>query len=145
MNSAAISEVNGTGMHRWQALLALVTGILIIASAFAHALAGWPRIYPALVASSLPADLIGGLATGWYFGSVSMLAFGLITFLTGVSSLRSGTVSAIPLKLISLTFAAFGIFAFISQGYAPHFLIFIIMGLLVGISSLRIPAKTLSA
>ena len=135
-------------MRRWQAVVSLLSGLLIVGAAFAHALAGWPQLQAALRSAGAPEDLVRGLAIGWYWGSTSMFAMGLIAILTGRSGLRSGRASRTSIGVVSLAFALFGVMAFLGAGLAPHFLLFVFLGLMLGIAALPLrseddrPSKT---
>jgi hypothetical protein len=65
-----------------------------------------------------------------------MLSFGLITLLAGVNGLRSRAASRISLAVIAAAYVGFGVYAFVGTGYSPHFLLFIVLGLLAGVSAL---------
>ncbi len=57
-------------------VLTIVGGVLLVVSAVPHALLGWPPAAEQLMAAGVEAELIGGLAIGWYFGSAAMLGLG---------------------------------------------------------------------
>jgi hypothetical protein len=118
----------------------IVGGLLIAASSFAHAFAGWPPLREALVATGVGADLLGALAAGWIFGSVAMLVLGLLAALDG-ARLRAGTATSLAAaRLVGLAYLAFGLAAYVARDLNPHFLGFVALGLLVGLPALG-PAR----
>lgn len=78
------------------------------------------------------APLVGALAAGWLFGSVSMLAFGCIVLSDGLDAARGRPVATRPLWIIAAAYLLFGIAALVARGANPHFLLFVVTGLLVG-------------
>jgi len=120
-------------MRRW---LLAAGGILLVASSFAHAFAGWPPQRAALEAAGVEVDLIGGLTVGWYFGSVAMFAFGAIALRDAWEVSRDGGARTGASALIGLAYLLFGARALFYRGFNPHFLGFIVIGLLVLIPAL---------
>lgn len=111
--------------------LILVAGALILAGGLAHSFLGWPVIRAALAEAGAPADLTAALGIGWNFGGVSMDVFGLIV-LASFARLRQGQSAArLPAVLIGAMYVLFGTGAFIHRFPNPHFLFFIIVGLLL--------------
>ena len=62
-------------MNRARSILGIVAGVLMIASAAAHSLLGWPQLRAELVKARAPGDLVQGLAMGWHFGGAAMVTF----------------------------------------------------------------------
>jgi hypothetical protein len=114
-------------MNRPARALAVSTGVLLIASSFAHAFLGWPQLAPVLNASSVPTNVIGGLAAGWYFGSVAMFAFGAIALTT---SLTRFPQPAHYLGIIGGSYILFGAVAYVLRDFNTHFLGFVAIGVL---------------
>jgi len=104
---------------------------LLIFSAAAHAFLGWPPLHVELMAHHVDGDLINALKIGWYFGSVSMLAFGIIVLWFALKIIRKETVSLAPILIIAAGYLGFGCVAFIKNNFNPHFLIFIVTGVLL--------------
>jgi len=125
-----------------KSFLVLLAGALMVISSAAHAFLGWPPLRGELRTAGLAGNLIGALAVGWYFGSVSMLAFGAITLRSG-RLLRKGDRSGVaPVRMIAASYLIFGLAAFLSRNFNPHFLVFIFTGLLAGIPVLSEDHKT---
>lgn len=51
---------------------------MLILSAFAHSLAGWPGLRTQLLAAQVHSDLLAGLGIGWHLGGASMFVFGAL-------------------------------------------------------------------
>ena len=110
--------------------LGFLSGALLILSAGAHAFLGWPAMSDALAEVGAGADLSGALAVGWYFGSMAMLVFGLVVL--GVT-IRRGDRRAV--RFIALGYLAFGLTAWLLRDLNPHFLLFIVTGVLLALFS----------
>ncbi len=118
-------------MKRSARILCLASGALLLAGALAHAFLGWPQLGQALRAASISTGTIGALAAGWYFGGACMLAFAAITFSAGLSN-RGAMRPSVPLFAIAITYFLFGWVAFVLRHFNPHFLGFVVLGLIVG-------------
>jgi hypothetical protein len=106
------------------------TSLLIFLSAFAHALPGWSGLREALQARTEPA-LLTAVGIGWHFGSVSMATFGLLG-MRGARLLRRGHGEARSTPLvIGGMYALFGAGALVVTDMRPHFLFFVVLGLLL--------------
>lgn len=117
-------------MTRSRIILGLVGGAMIIASAAAHSLLGWPQLRAALVQGGVPAALIPGLTVGWHFGGAAMLAFGIIVISLLVDRLRGRQVSLRPVLIIAVVYLLFGIGAIVYSRDA-FFTIFVVPALLL--------------
>jgi hypothetical protein len=115
-------------MRRWQAVLATVTGFLIIAGAGAHGFLGWRAMRAALTSASVAPDLIGGIGAAWQFGTMAMIAFGLMLIAAGVKGFRSGDSGGVPLALIAVTYVGFGVATLAIDGYKPQWVVFLVLG-----------------
>jgi hypothetical protein len=114
-------------------VLVLGLGTVLVFSAFAHAFLGWPAMRASLDAAGAPSELRDGLGVGWLFGSAAMATFGTIV-LTAGNRLRRGDASGIAtVRWIAICYLAFGLWAYVARGLAPHFLFFIAVGLSAGI------------
>ena len=87
--------------HRRGGYFGLAVALLLLASAWAHGALGWPTFAEALAGASVGPDVVGGLAVGWYFGSVSMLAFGLVVLLQALRLLRGAAPDAGSLWVVA--------------------------------------------
>jgi hypothetical protein len=115
------------------AILGIGTALLILASACAHALLGWPAIEESFRGASVDSGLLAALAIGWYFGSASMAAFSLVVGLQAVNRLRKVPVSTGSLWPIAAMYVLFGSIAMVARNLNPHFILFVVTGLLVGL------------
>jgi len=113
--------------------LGFLTGTLMLLSAVAHGLLGWPPFSGILAGAGLADNVIGALAVGWYFGSAAMLVFGGIVLRQAIRHHARKTIQAAPLWLIAVMYLAFGLIAFVARDFNPHFLLFVLTGLLVGL------------
>lgn len=111
-----------------------ILGILLILSALAHALVGWPELRAELSGAGAGEELVGALAVGWFFGSMAMLVFGLI-----VLRIMVRRADPDPLRFIAVGYLVFGVVAFVARGFETQFLLLIIMGLLLAIHAFSEP------
>ena len=121
-------------MIRARSILGIVAGVLMIASAAAHSLLGWPQLRARLAQSQVPGDLAQGLAVGWHFGGAAMVAFACIVLWVFVRRLRARAAPLTPPAIISVLYLAFGGGALAVTG-DPFFLVFIVPGLLLAAAS----------
>ena len=117
-------------------VLGYLVGTVMLLSAGAHSLLGWPNLSAELAKNHVPADLVRGLAIGWHFGGFCILAFAAIVILQFTDVLRSRPVSLRPALLIGIAYLVFGGWALVFSGMNPFFLIFIIPGLMLIAASL---------
>ena len=118
-------------MTRLRTIIGIIAGVILVASSAAHSLLGWPRLRGELAAFGAPVDLVTGLAIGWHFAGVAMLAFGCIVLWLFVDLLRGRSVDLGPALLIALVYVGYGIWALVVSGVDPFFLIFIVPGLML--------------
>ena len=116
---------------RTRAWFGLAAGALLILSAAAHSLLGWPELSRELAKLAPSADLARGLAIGWHFGGVAMLGFGALVVDAFARSLRGRSVDWRPTRLVGLTYLAFGAGALMATGGRLFFLLFLIPGLVI--------------
>ena len=74
--------------------------------------------------------LLGAVSLALNFGTFAMFAFTLVVLVEAVKSLKGKTISQLPLLIIGMTYAVFGIFAFIMSG-SHHALGYVVIGLLI--------------
>ncbi len=123
-----------------RAVLGLLAGVLLVASAGAHAFLGWPPFRLILEEAGIDADAVAALGVGWYFGSVAMLAFGAIVLVAAVQAIRGERASNGSLWIIAAAYTTYGLAVYIARDFNPHFLLFVITGLLVGaVAALKAP------
>ena len=118
-----------------QAVVGGIGGILLVASSLAHTLLGLPPLRASLRQVGADRDLMETVTVGWLFGSVAMLSFGLILLIRSVRLTRGKTVESAPSLIIGICYVLFGLTAFLSTGLNPHFLGFILIGVLVAVSA----------
>ena len=117
--------------RRLQTGLLGLSGVLVLSSALAHALAGWPSMARGLFASGAPVELIAALRVGWYFGSAAMLAFAAIALHGAYAVWQEQPAALTALRLIGLTYLGFGLAAFVYRDFNSHFLGFMVLGALL--------------
>jgi hypothetical protein len=111
-------------------------GILLLSSV-AHGVLGWKAQAEALQQINASADLLGGLAAGWLFGSASMAAFGVILIGAARRLSRGDTAIATYVGPIAAAYLIYGVAAFVVLDFEPHFFVFIVPGLLAAFSLIR--------
>ncbi len=116
-----------------RAIVGLVTGALMVLSALAHGLLGWPAMRAGLDGLGSSAELSGALAVGWHFGSVAMLVFAAIVLPAAWRSLRGRAVDRWPVGAIAVGYLVFGLVAFLARDLNPHFLLFVATGALLAV------------
>ena len=115
-------------------IVVIVAGLLMLLASLAHGLLGWPAVRAELVHEHANPDLISGLAAGWLWGSACMLTSGAIVTISGIQMRRGNNSGALAVRAIAVCFLAFGLLAFVLEGFDPHFLIFVVLGLLAAAS-----------
>ncbi len=115
------------------ATVGLIGGIFLLLSSPAHAFIGWPALENLLASANFDAGTIAAIAVGWYFGSVAMATFGIIACDISWRWLRGQSPATLPMAVISGAYLAFGLTAYILRDLNPHFLLFVLTGLLVGV------------
>jgi len=122
-------------MSRTARWLLLVAGILLLLTAAAHAFIGWPAIREELLASEAPGSLVRAIGIGWLYGSAAMLTFGVIALTVWwwaqTGKMMMGRVAGV----IALLYLGFGTWAFFYSSLNPHFIGFIVLGVLLGAAS----------
>jgi hypothetical protein len=104
--------------------------------AFGHALLGWPPIVAQLRSASVDPDLIAGISVGWHFGSIAMVALGVVVIASaaGVASHASAFRSALT---VGASYICFGLGAAVFRSPKPQFLGFIVIGVLIASAAFR--------
>lgn len=120
----------------------LAAGVVMVLGGFAHGFLGWPAMAEALAPYSVESNVVAALGVGWSFGSVAMLALGTIV-LAGLPALRRGERFARQAALVAgLAYLLFGTGAFVYRDFKPHFLFFILVGLVLTVSVLAYPRRS---
>jgi hypothetical protein len=122
-------------MRRAGTIALLATGVLLVASALAHAFLGWPPIRQALGEGGVDPELVLGLAVGWLYGSAAMLTFGVLTLMSW-RAVRHGTINAARVMWpIAGMYLLFGAAAYLNTSFEPQFLGFIAIGALAAFAA----------
>ena len=112
--------------------IVVAAGIVMVLSSAAHSLMGWPAMRAGLEKAAAPEELVGGLAAGWFFGGMAMLAFGVINVWFGLRLAR-GDRSGVPaIAVISTAYIVFGLCGYVLRDFNSHFLFFMLTGVLAG-------------
>ena len=104
-------------------------------SSAAHAFLGWPPLGASLRQAGVDGDLITALTIGWIFGSVAMLAFGLIVLRLGLQLWRGKEADSGAAQVIAACYVVFGLAAFFWTRFNPHFIGFVVIGIIVAIAT----------
>ena len=128
-------------MRRARAVLGIVAGVTLILSSAAHSLLGWKKMQMDLASVQAPSDLVLGVAVGWHFGGVAMLAFGCIVTSLFLKRLKGENVSSLPAFVVAVAYVGFGFWALRASHLNPFFFIFIAPGILLAIAALPIPQQ----
>ncbi len=120
-------------MRSTRVLFGIAAALLLAVSAVAHAAVGWPQLRTALETAGLGPELLGPVAIGWWFGSVAMAIFAVIVLRAALRVAGGEASAASPTRPIALGYLAFGLAAYVGRGFAPHFLLFVATGVLVGL------------
>jgi hypothetical protein len=118
--------------RRLSRALGATSGVLLLVSAAAHSLLGWPALAADLTKAGVGADLTFGLQVGWHFGGVAMVVFGLVVLHACLGE-GGGGPEALPVGAIGLAYVAFGAWAYTSSG-DPFFFVFLVPGALLGMA-----------
>jgi hypothetical protein len=110
--------------------LLFIAALLMGFAAFVNASTVVPHLREDMIEINMRATLLGAVSLALYFGTFAMFAFTLIVLMAAIESLQGTITSPLPLWIIGLTYAVFGIFAFILSG-SPHSLGYLVTGLLV--------------
>lgn len=124
-----------------RSILVMIAGALMVLSAFAHGPLGWRALGPELAKAGVPADLLGAMAIGWWFGSAMMLASGAVALVAGTRLQRGDRSGAVPALIVATAWVGFGLAALVYRHGSPFFLLFIVTGLLAAVPLLG-PART---
>lgn len=111
--------------------LSILAAIVLAASSAMHSLMGWPALRAKLVAAQVPADLLPGLAMGWHFGGVMMLAAAALALLPWLAARRGRDASPAPWIIVGLAYLGFTVVAVRLVGADGFLLIFLVPALLL--------------
>lgn len=123
-------------MSSFRAVVGMCAGLMLILSAGAHSLAGWPGLRAQLLSARVPADLIAGLGMGWHFGGASMLVFGVLMLALFIGRLRGERIASWPAMLVGGMYVAFAAVVTSQNGWDAFYLVFIVPGILLVLAAL---------
>ncbi len=119
--------------YRLRSICLYLAGIVMVLSAGAHGALGWPGLATALHEVNAPPDLVTGLAIGWYFGTATMVALGLIVFVAARRLWQGDKTAATYVWQIAAVYLLFGLGALFATSFNPFFLLFVGIGVLTGL------------
>lgn len=123
--------VTNTRSQRLAAILALVAGAVMVLGAIPHAFFAWPHFRAALLAAAVDPDVVGAIAAAWRFGSVMMVATGLVVVGQGASAWRGhAALSARVVGPIGLAWLGYGIVAMVARDGSTHLSAYVVAGTL---------------
>jgi hypothetical protein len=103
-------------------------------SSLAHGILGWNAMSAELARTGAPSDL----ATGWYLGSVAMVAFAVIVLASWLEARGKRPAGRTAAATIALAYFAFGLLEFLFRSFNRHFLIaFVIPGAFLGVAVMK--------
>lgn len=115
-----------------------VVAAFLALSSLAHGILGWKAMSAELAHTGASPDLLADLATGWYLGSVAMVAFATIVVASWLEARSRRPAGRTAATTIALTYCAFGLLASLFRSFNPHFLIaFVIPGALLGVAVIK--------
>jgi hypothetical protein len=115
--------------------LLLAGGGAILGSAAVHGAINVPHLLEDMVEMGTRPGLLRAVSLVLYFSVVAMFAFAALVLNAGVSMMRGQRPPVMPLWLISASYVAFGMIAFVFVFPNAHFLGYSGMGLLVGVAA----------
>ena len=129
-----------TDVRKARKATGVLAGILLLISALAHAVFGWPAMAEALddviTDDAGAVDLLGALAVGWHFGSMAMVVFALIVLRIAIRE-----ADACSARFIGIGYLVFGVAAWLARDFDPHFLVFVATGTLLAVFSFSKPVE----
>ncbi|MBA3768668.1 MAG: hypothetical protein H0W99_17155 [Acidobacteria bacterium] len=124
-----------TARYLMRAMLLLIGGAMILASALIHATINVPHLREDMQEIGMRPTLFGAVSLVLYFSVIAMFAFAALVLNSALSLLRGRVPQSIPLWLIAGTYLIFGGVAFVKIAPSPHYLGYALMGLLVAIGA----------
>jgi hypothetical protein len=114
----------------------MIAGGLMLLDAAAHGLAGWPGMRAELAKTNAGPELVEAVKVGWLFGSVALLAFGLVLLHLFRRRLQGEPAPTAPALVIGALVAGFGAWAFAESGLEPFYFVFMVPGALAVFAAL---------
>ena len=103
-------------------------------AALTNAFVGVPHLQEDLVEIQVRPTLLRAVSVAMQFGAYAMFAFTLLVLHAGVRAARGGATARVPLAVVAVLYAAFGIAAFVSLG-SPHALGYALAGAVIGVAA----------
>ena len=125
-----------------RATLLIASALLMMFGAFGYALIVVPDLHGDLVEIGVRPTVLGGTVLHLYFAGIAMFGFALMVSAAAVQAVRGMVPARVPLAVIAVIYAAFGVMAF-SRSHNPHHLGPLVMGVLLG-AALSIPSRRAS-
>jgi hypothetical protein len=120
-----------------RATLLILSALLMTFGAVGYAFVIMPDLHGDLVEIGVRPTVLGGTVLHLYFAGIAMFGFALMVSAAAIQALRGIPPARIPLAVIAVIYAGFGIVAF-SRSHNPHHLGPLAMGVLLG-AALAIP------
>jgi len=115
-----------------------VVAAFLALSSLAHGILGWKAMSAELARTGTSPDLLADLATGWYLGTVAMVAFAVIVLASWLEARGKRSAGRTAAATIAVTYFIFGLLAFLFRSFNAHFLIaFVIPGVLLGAAVIK--------
>jgi hypothetical protein len=99
-----------------------------------------PHLREDLLEINVRPTLLSAVMMGLDFGTFAMFGFTALVLVAAIQSLRGFAAYRLPLSLVAITFAAFGVFAFLRTGN-HHTLAYLLIGILI-LGGTAIPDST---
>lgn len=113
-------------------LIAGLCAVVLALSAFAHSVMGWSALAPELEAAGVPDDMLTTIGISWRLGGAAMLIFAALVVDTLRRHRRDARVSLMPLVVIGVGYAAYGLWAFVASALDPFFFaLFVVPGVVL--------------
>jgi hypothetical protein len=121
----------------YRTALLIAAALLMMFGAVGDAFVVVPDLHGDLVEIGVRPTVLGGTVLHLYFGVIAMFGFALMVSAAAIQAIRGVPPPRIPLAIVAVIYAAFGIIAF-SRSHNPHHLGPLAMGVLLG-AALAIP------
>jgi hypothetical protein len=113
------------------AIVLLLAGIFLLASALLHGMHNIPHLREDMVEIGVRPTLMKAILLVLWFSVLSMFAFAAIVFGAAVKAFRGVRPETMPLWIVATLYTFFGIGAFVLVSPSHHFLGYTLIGLLV--------------
>jgi hypothetical protein len=100
----------------------------MVLGAIPHAFLAWPHFRTGLLAAAVDPDVVGAIEAAWRFGSVMMVATGLVMVLQGVRAWRGAALSPFVVGPLGLAWLGYGVVAMLARDRSTHLLAYVVAG-----------------